>query len=145
MCRQLKKLLQLSKKTWQKKQIKKFTAKDAADLVFLYACILTILKNEFKYAPTAMAYAHKTRMFANWNVFRTNGTDMYVLLCALVGTDDTNTLMSDQEASQVFINSLNVNQPQLKAWLAYTAKGRVDRQVDGQFLKLVNYVLNHPY
>lgn len=118
----------------QKKQIKKFTAKDCADLVFLYACIITILKNEFKYAPTAMAYAHKTRMFANWNVFRTNGTDMYVLLCALIGSDDTNTLMADQEASQVFRNSLNVNQPQLKQWFAYSAKGKVHPQIDGQFL-----------
>jgi len=118
----------------QKKQIKKFTAKDAADLVFLYACTITILKNEFKYAPTGMAYAHKTRMYSNWNVFRTNGTDMYVLLCGLVGTDDTNTLMADQEASQIFRNSLNVNQPQLKQWLAYSAKGKVNAQVDGQFL-----------
>ena len=118
----------------QKKQIKQFTAKDAADLVFLYACTITILKNEFKYAPTAMAYAHKTRMYSNWNVFRTNGTDMYVLLCGLIGTDDTNKLMADQEASQVFRNSLTVNQPQLKQWLAYSAKGRIDKQVDGQFL-----------
>ena len=117
-----------------KKQVKKYTAKDAADLVFLYACILVILKNEFKYAPVAMAYSHKTRMFANFNVFRTNGTDMYVLLCALVGTDDTNTLLADQEASQVFISSLSLNQPQLKQWLNYTAKGRVNKAVDGQFL-----------
>ena len=118
----------------QKKQIKQFTAKDVADLIFLYACTLTILKNEFKYAPTAMAYAHKTRMYSNWNVFRTNGTDMYVLLCALVGTDDTNKLMADQEASQVFRNSISVNQPQLKQWFAFTAKGKVSPQIDGQFL-----------
>ena len=117
-----------------KKQIKKFTAKDAADLTFLYACTLVILKNEFKYAPIAMSYATKTKMFSNWNVFRTNGTDMYVLLNSLIGTDDTNTLFSDQEASQVFRNSLKINQPQLKAWLAYTGKGKVDRTIDGQFL-----------
>lgn len=118
----------------QKRQIKKFTAKDAADLVFLYACTLTVLKNEFKYAPVAMSYAHKTRMFSNWNVFRTNGTDMYIMLCALVGTDDTHTLLSDQEASQVFRNGLRVNQPQLKQWFAFTAKGRVDKATDAQFL-----------
>ena len=30
----------------QKGQMKQFTAKDAADLVFLYLCTLNILKNE---------------------------------------------------------------------------------------------------
>ena len=57
----------------QKKQISRYTAKDAADLVFLYACILTILKNEFKYAPVASRYAKKTFMFNNFNTFRVNG------------------------------------------------------------------------
>ena len=79
----------------QKKQIKQFTAKDAADLVFLYCCTLTILKNEFKYAQVASSYAKKTVMFNNWDVFRMNGTDLYVLLVGLVGTDDTRSLFSD--------------------------------------------------
>ena len=50
-----------------KKHINRYTAKDAADLVFLYACMLNILKNEFKYAPVASQYAKKTLMFNNFN------------------------------------------------------------------------------
>jgi|TARA_Y100000310_G_scaffold316419_1_gene368129 hypothetical protein len=118
----------------QKKQMKKFTAKDAADLVFLYACILNILKNEFKYAPVAARYAKKTMMFNNFNTFRVTGTDMYILLTGLIGTDDTNTLFGDQEASQLFISDIRINEPQLKAWLRITAKGTVSKSVDSQFL-----------
>ena len=41
----------------QKKQMKNFTAKDAADLVFLYACILNILKNDVKETIFAVTMA----------------------------------------------------------------------------------------
>ncbi|SVC80785.1 uncharacterized protein METZ01_LOCUS333639 [marine metagenome] len=118
----------------QKKQIKQFTAKDAADLVFLYCCTLTILKNEFKYAPVASSYAKKTVMFNNWDVFRMNGTDLYVLLVGLVGTDDTSSLFSDKEASQLFVDNVKVNQIQLKTWFRFTGKARVNKSFDSQFL-----------
>ena len=118
----------------QKKQIKQFTAKDAADLVFLYCCTLTILKNEFKYAPVASSYAKKTVMFNNWDVFRMNGTDLYVLLVGLVGTDDTSSLFSDKEASQLFVDNVKVNQTQLKTWFRFTGKARVNKSFDSQFL-----------
>jgi hypothetical protein len=117
----------------QKKQVGRFTAKDAADLVFLYACCLNILKNEFKYAPVAAAYAKKTVMYNNFDVFRINGTDMYVFLVGLLGTDDTSNLFSDKQASDMFISGLRVNQPQLKEWLRLTAKGKTG-SVDAQYL-----------
>ena len=118
----------------QKKQINRFTAKDAAELSFLYLCTLVILKNEFKYAPVASKYATKTMMYQNFNVFRTNGTDLYIMLTALLGTDDTDKLFADQEASQMFLQNLRVNETQLKAWLRFTAKGKVNKQFDGQML-----------
>lgn len=118
----------------QKRNISKYTAKDAADLVFLYACILTILKNEFKYAPVASTYAKKTLMFNNFNIFRLNGTDMYILLTALIGTDDTSDLFADKEASQLFLADLRVNVTQLKEWLRLTAKGIARTSIDTQFL-----------
>ena len=118
----------------QKKQINRYTAKDAADLVFLYACMLTILKNEFKYAPVASQYAKKTLMFNNFNVFRINGTDMYILLTGLLGTDDTSDLFADQEASKLFLAGLRLNETQLKTWLRITAKGQANKNFDAQFL-----------
>ena len=118
----------------QKRQLNRYTAKDAADLVFLYACILNILKNEFKYAPVAAEYAKKTFMFNNFNVFRINGTDMYILLTALVGTDDTSDLFADKEASDLFLADLRVNVPQLKEWLRLTSKGVIRKNIDQQFL-----------
>jgi len=118
----------------QKKQISRYTAKDAADLVFLYACILTILKNEFKYAPVASRYAKKTFMFNNFNTFRVNGTDMYILLTGLVGTDDTSDLFADKDASQLFLADIRINLPQFKEWLRLTSKGIARKQIDSQFL-----------
>ena len=118
----------------QKRQLNRYTAKDAADLVFLYACMLTILKNEFKYAPVAARYAKKTVMFNNFNVFRVNGTDMYILLTGLIGTDDTSDMFSDKEASSLFLADLRVNEPQLKEWLRLTAKGVSRKSVDSAFL-----------
>ena len=118
----------------QKKHINRYTAKDAADLVFLYACILNILKNEFKYAPVASRYAKQTFMFNNFNTFRVNGTDMYILLTGLVGTDDTSDMFADKEASDLFLADLRINVPQLKEWLRLTAKGVVRKNIDSQFL-----------
>ena len=118
----------------QKRQMQQFTARDAADLAFLYACTLTILKNEFKYAPAASAYAKKTIMFNNFNVFRVNGTDLYILLTGLLGTDDTSELFGNKEASKMLIENLRVNEPQLKAWLRFTAKGKINKSYDSQFL-----------
>ena len=118
----------------QKKQISRYTAKDAADLVFLYACILNILKSEFKYAPVAAQYAKKTFMFNNFNNFRVNGTDMYILLTGLIGTDDTSDMFADKEASALFLADLRVNVPQLKEWLRLTAKGVAKPSIDSAFL-----------
>lgn len=117
-----------------KKYISRYTAKDAADLVFLYACMLNILKNEFKYAPVASQYAKKTLMYNNFNIFRLNGTDMYILLTGLVGTDDTSELFADKEASKLFLADLRVNVPQLKEWLRLSAKGITRKDIDSQFL-----------
>ena len=48
-----------------------------------------------------MAYAHKTRMYSNWNVFRTNGTDMYVMLHALFGKGSI-IQFADKKNSDIF-------------------------------------------
>jgi hypothetical protein len=118
----------------QKRHLNRYTAKDAADLVFLYACMLTILKNEFKYAPVAAQYAKKTVMFNNFNVFRVNGTDMYILLTGLTGTDDTSDMFADKEASSLFLADLRINVPQLKEWLRLTSKGITRKSIDSSFL-----------
>ena len=73
-------------------------------------------------------------MFNNFNTFRVNGTDMYILLTGLVGTDDTSDMFADKEASALFLEDLRINVPQLKEWLRLTAKGVVKKSIDSTFL-----------
>ena len=93
-----------------KSLLKKFTARDIADLAFLYTCALVVMKNDFTFAPVASEYATKTlRAGATFPQFRVNGTDLYIMLQTLVGKDDSAELLLNPDASIRLVNKIRKN------------------------------------
>ncbi len=105
----------------QKKQVEKLSLQKLANLIFLYACILTILKNEPKYSNVAKVYAKKTVMYGGWKEFRTNGTDLYVLLYQFFKKD---TLKND----------VYINRDRMKKWLFSLTKDATYKSRNMQYL-----------
>ncbi len=101
------------------KDLKKFSSRDVADLIFLYFVSLYILSREFSSAPFAIKYAGKTLGAGDIDVMRSSGTDLHVLMHVLFGKMNMSSFnnLKDPEANKVFINTLNFDWSRAKKFL----------------------------
>ncbi len=65
--------------------VSKFSAREIADMAFAHCIALQVMNREFKYTSVAKSYASRTSSYGNYDYFRSNGTDLYVMLHALFG------------------------------------------------------------
>ena len=63
----------------------KFTAPEIGELVYAYIIALSIMHNEYKYKKMAQDYSSRTLSYNNFDFFRTNGTDLYLLIHSILG------------------------------------------------------------
>jgi uncharacterized protein YeeX (DUF496 family) len=63
----------------------KFTAPEIGELVYAYIIALAIMHNEYKYKKMAQDYSSRTLSYNNFDFFRTNGTDLYLLIHSILG------------------------------------------------------------
>jgi len=63
----------------------KFTAPKIGELVYAYIIALSIMHNEYKYKKMAQDYSSRTLSYNNFDFFRTNGTDLYLLIHSILG------------------------------------------------------------
>ena len=114
-----------------------YTAKDVADLVFLYILIIQIMKNEFDMSHKAISYAKKTVRASNFDQFRTANTDLYSMLHVLLGKKNSMALskLKKHKSNKAFLDSLTVNKGRVLVYLRNTAQGRRYVALDRQFLE----------
>jgi hypothetical protein len=104
--------------------LKRYNAKDIADLCFLYMVALHILRSEFDFAPQARSYASKTLGSGDFQNIRLNKTDLYQLLNILLAQD---ILWTDQlqnpSASHTFLTDIYLNHDDVVKFLRNIQQG----------------------
>lgn len=97
-----------------KSNLRKFTAQEVADLVVLNLCALYILWSNSDTQEFAEKYAKRTLASgSNFDKWQTNGTDLYILLHALVSKEPLN----KADASDRFRANLPMGKALLIRWL----------------------------
>jgi hypothetical protein len=123
--------------------LKKYSARDIADLTFLYFLGLQLLRSEFEGKPESINYAKKTVQWREFDNFRTSATDLYMLLYVLAGNNNESAIkvLNKQEASRLLIAELQINVTQVNQWLYNVSMGRDTSDWDKLFLMKLEAML----
>lgn len=122
-----------------KNGLKKFSAKDIADLLFLHICALQIMKHEFLGLPEAQKYVKKAGSLINFDNFSSSRNELYVLLHVLFGKNagPQQALLKDQEASQLFLDRLTINMQFTRKYLRLILAGKDDPAFERRYLLMI--------
>ena len=113
-----------------------FTAKEIGEIIYVYCLALATLKNEFKYKKIARDYATRTMSYNDFDYFRTNGTDLYLLIHSLIGSGSI-IQFKEKDTSDAYIKRLSNNKFFLLDFLNYIEMTEVDNSLANRlFLKL---------
>lgn len=125
------------------KALKNFTARDMADLIFLYFVGLEILRNDFEGKAMAVDYATRTNQWADINQFRNSATDLYIMMHTLFGSDNESSfkMLDNQESSKLLSENLLFDYPQARKWLSNVSAGNESSSKDKQFLQKLEAML----
>lgn len=112
-----------------------FTARDVADLAFLYMIGLHIMRCEYETAPIAMRYARQTASHSNFKSLDRNNTDLYQFLNIL---SDPHGAVADQlahrDANEVLWHDMHFNPNQVRQFLTNVAANKYDHQAQKRLL-----------
>lgn len=98
-----------------KSNLRKLTAQEVSDLVVLNLCALYILWSNSNTQDFAEKYAKRTLAHGTkFDKWQTSGTDLYILLHALVSEDE---VLNKPDASNKFRANLPIGAPLLVRWL----------------------------
>jgi len=111
-------LLTESRMFKSRQSISKHTARDIADITFAHCIALQVMNREFKYTSVAGRYASRTNSYGNFDYFRSNGTDMYVMLHALFGKGSI-IQFADKKNSDILISRFRSNIVPFKEFLSH--------------------------
>lgn len=119
--------------------LKKFSARDIADLLFLHICALQIMKHEFLGLPEAQKYVKAAGPLTNFDNFVSSRNEIYVLLHVLFGKNagPQQALLKDQEASQVFLSRLTINMQYTRKYLRLILAGKDDPSFERRYLMML--------
>ena len=84
-----------------KNGLRRFDARELADLLFLHLCAVQILKHEFLGLPKAQEYVKATGPLTNFDYFVSSRNELYVLIHVLFGKNakTARKLLKNQEES----------------------------------------------
>lgn len=98
--------------------VHRYSARDVADLTFLYLISLHVLRSEYHTAPFAKSYAQKTLVHGDWDDPYLNSTDLYQLLnITLANSSKFREHLKDPSKSDVFLHDLMLDEYDVKRFL----------------------------
>ena len=95
----------------------KGSASENGELVYAYCLALLVLTGEYKYQKMAKNYIIRSMSYGNYDFFRTNGTDLYLLLHSIVGAGSI--VQYDDETSKKYIDRLQRHYSDINQLLRY--------------------------
>jgi len=116
--------------------LKKYNARDVADLLFLHICALQMMKHEFYGLPEAQKYIKNSGNLIHFDYWSSHRNELYVLIHVLIGrfAEPQQRLLKDQEASRVFIERVKIDKQLLRKYLRLIAAGKTDESFERRFL-----------
>ena len=98
--------------------INRYSARDIADLTFLYLVSLHVLRSNWETATFAKTYANKTLSWNDWDIDNINGTDLYQLLSiTLYHSEKFMKHIKDLKSSETLLHDLLLNSYDVKQFL----------------------------
>ncbi len=91
-----------------RQDIGKFTAPEIGNIIYSYMIALMVMHNEFKYKKMAQDYSSRTLSYGNFDFFRTNGTDLYLLIHSILGKGSI-IQFNDDKRSDAYVERLQSN------------------------------------
>lgn len=117
-----------------------YSARDMADNAFAHMIALQVLNREFKYSSVASTYANRTMSYGNFDYFRSNGTDLYVMLHALFGKGSI-TKFADEKNSEILLKRMRPNMTQIKTFLNHIASSGANADAEKRMLMQLQSML----
>lgn len=123
--------------------LKRYNAKEIADLLFLHICALQIMKHEFHGLPQAQSYLKKSGSLVNFDHFVQSRNELYILIHVLIGrhSEPQRKMLKDQEASQALLKNIKINLQSLRKYLRLINSGRSEPSFERRFLLELEYGL----
>jgi hypothetical protein len=110
----------------------KGSASENGELVYAYCLALIVLTGEYKYQKIARNYIIRSMSYGNYDFFRTNGTDLYLLLHSIVGTGSI--VQYDDETSKNYIDRLQRHYSDINQLLKYISNDNFSRKQTSSLL-----------
>lgn len=110
----------------------KGSASENGELVYAYCLALLVLTGEYKYQKMARNYIIRSMSYGNYDFFRTNGTDLYLLLHSIVGAGSI--VQYDDETSKKYIDRLQRHYSDINQLLRYISNDNFSRKQTSSLL-----------
>ena len=110
----------------------KGSASENGELVYAYCLALLVLTGEYKYQKMAKNYIIRSMSYGNYDFFRTNGTDLYLLLHSIVGAGSI--VQYDDETSKKYIDRLQRHYSDINQLLRYISNDNFSRKQTSSLL-----------
>jgi len=104
------------------RSLKGYDPEELAELAYLYIISLRIMLAEDDTRNWTESYCQKTARGSNFTKWRTDGTDLYVLLHSLA--DDTEDIGDDKEDADYFRDRINIYPAMIYRWIVAGSHGR---------------------
>ena len=113
----------------------KGSASENGELVYAYCLALLVLTGEHKYQKIARNYIIRSMSYGNYDFFRSNGTDLYLLLHSIVGSGSI--VQYDDETSKKYIDRLQRHYSDINQLLKYISNDNFSKnQTSALLLRL---------
>ena len=104
-----------------RQDIGNYSASDVGNIIYSYFLGLIIMHNEFKYKRISQQYASRTASYGNFDFFRNNGTDLYLLIHSIIGSGSIIQFKNDA-SSKKYIERLQSNAMSMREMLNILAR-----------------------
>ena len=91
-----------------RQEIGDYTAQEVGNIIYSYILGLILMHNEYKYKKMSQQYASRTLSYNNFDFFRSNGTDLYLLIHSILGSGSI-VQFKNNESSKQYIERLQRN------------------------------------
>jgi len=113
--------------------VSKYSARELADLIFAHCVALQVMNRESKYTAVAKTYAGRTLSYRNFDYFRSNGTDLYVMIHALFGKGSI-IQFADERNSKVLVDRLKSDIMPFRDFLGHVSSSNANTNTEQRML-----------
>lgn len=116
-------------------RLRRYSARDIADLAFCYMLALHMCRQEFETAPWVRLYATTTLDAHEWHQMNLNRTDLHQFLTLLIGQLRLQTgQLKDVTASDLLLHEIHVDAHVVQRFLHNLQQVKFDPELSGRLL-----------